>query len=91
MVIHPTGIEKAPDAIAQPLPDAGAQRTLEVVRCNALSGTASRVRRLRHCWVWDWNGVELVVTQPFDPGEDVSYRIEEAFVSRDKPYAMGLR
>jgi hypothetical protein len=80
-----------PHAGRLPLPEAGAQRTLEVVRCNALSGAASRVRRLGHCWVWDWNGVELVVTQPFDLGEDVSYRIEEAFVSRDKPHALGLR
>jgi hypothetical protein len=54
-------------------------------------GAVSRIRRLGHGCVWDWNGVELIVTHPFDPGEDVSYRIEEAFVSREKPHALCLR
>jgi hypothetical protein len=49
----------------------------------ALFGAVSRIRRLGHCCVWDWNGIELIVTQPFDPGEDVSYSIEEAFVPRE--------
>ena len=61
---------------------------LEAVGSSAWFGTVSRVRRLEPCCIWDWNSAELIVPQPFDPGEDVSYSIEEAFVSREKPHAL---
>ena len=48
------------------------ERTLEAVGCKPLFGAALPAGRLGDCRVWSWNGVELIVTQPFDPCEGLA-------------------
>ena len=58
---------ETPNASLQLLPEAEAERRLEAVSCKALFGNALLARGLGDCRVWIWNGVELIVPQPFDP------------------------
>ena len=53
-------------------------------------GAALPAGRLGDCRVWRWNGVELIVTQPFDPCKGLPDGIEEALISSEKPHALRL-